>query len=119
MIASSFLNCFSSTLNEENPEKIKESFQRLPFVTYPYTSELVDNFQKNPDLWKLLLSGDLTDAYIKKVENVQHNDIGERSVAYKYSGRVWPNGKVISFWAKFGDVPEDIVYKVFEIFKWD
>ena len=114
MIASSFLNCFSSTLNEENPEKIKESFQRLPFVTYPDTSELVDNFQKNPDLWKLLLSGDLTDAYIKKVENVQHNDIGERSVAYKYSGRVWPNGKVISFWAKLGDVPEDIVYKVFE-----
>jgi hypothetical protein len=75
---------------------------------------LVDIYKTQPNLWKVLLSGDLTDQYIKNMDRVQGNDISERSIAYKYSGRVWPKGRVISFWSKLGDVPEDIVYKVFK-----
>jgi hypothetical protein len=114
MIASAFLNSFSSSLNEDDPDKIKSSLQKMPFVTYPDVVRLVDIYKTQPNLWKILLRGDLTDEYIKNMDRVQGNDISERSIAYKYSGRVWPKGRVISFWSKLGDVPEDIVYKVFK-----
>ena len=120
-IASSFINTFSSSLYNEDPELIKDALKKMPFFTYPNTDELVDFFHSDPERWDDVCSGRIGADYVQKmdeIENQRNNgaktDVNERNLVYNYAGRLWKNCKVISFWATIGTVPKENVYKVFE-----